>query len=103
MYTKAAAWASSAHLPTYETRSGFQDGPETNMKQMWCLFYVISLKEINNGSELLYSRVTLAEMRQLIGDAVIRPFSNPRHSIKSPLRGLHGEIPGEIPRPEAPA
>jgi hypothetical protein len=28
------------HLPTYESRSGFQDGPETNMKQMWCLFYV---------------------------------------------------------------
>src|SRR5271155_3475561 len=30
------------HPPTYESRSGFQDGPETNMKQMWCLFYVTS-------------------------------------------------------------
>src|SRR5271155_5881943 len=26
--------------PTYESRRGFQDGHETYMKQMWCLFYV---------------------------------------------------------------
>jgi hypothetical protein len=50
---------------------------------------VKSLEEINeprnnfDGSELLYSRVILAKMRPLIGDAVIRhsaairPFSNP--------------------------
>jgi hypothetical protein len=28
------------HLPTYESCSGFQDGHETSMKQMWCLISV---------------------------------------------------------------
>jgi len=42
MYTKAAAWRPAPSLPTYMERSRFQDGPETNMEQIWYLISVTS-------------------------------------------------------------
>ena len=114
IYTKAAAWASSAHLPTYESRSGFQDGPETNMKQMWCLFYVnyhLPARELSGGPALIGTRRlwrirgTLPGLHKLfIGKkvsavrlhSVTRPSGPKGRNESHPVRFISGDLIWQI-------